>query len=254
MPWESRTVEDQRTEFAQAAMSCRNFSALCREYGITRRTGLKWKARYEAQETMSDRSRRPKHSPTRTPEDVEQQIVALRSDNPGWGAKTLRKKLENDGVHGLPSVKTVNNILHRYGCISVEESRKRQAFTRFEKDACNDMWQTDFKGEFRMEDGNYCYPLTILDDHARFSLAIAPRLSTKNVVIPTFLEVFRQYGLPKSILSGNGAQFSGFKQSCTQFERLLTELDILPIYGRIRHPQTQCKIEHFYRTMNQELL
>ena len=117
MPWESRTVEDQRTEFAQAAMSCRNFSALCREYGITRRTGLKWKARYEAQETMSDRSRRPKHSPTRTPEDVEQQIVALRSDNPGWGAKTLRKKLENDGVHGLPSVKTVNNILHRYGCI-----------------------------------------------------------------------------------------------------------------------------------------
>ena len=75
MPWESRTVEDQRTEFAQAAMSCRNFSALCREYGITRRTGLKWKARYEAQETMSDRSRRPKHSPTRTPEDVEQQIV-----------------------------------------------------------------------------------------------------------------------------------------------------------------------------------
>ena len=76
----------------------------------------------------------------------------------------------------------------------------------------------------------------------------------ENVVIPTFLEVFRQYGLPKSILSDNGAQFSGFKQSCTQFERLLTELDILPIFGRIRHPQAQCKIEHFYRTMNQELL
>lgn len=254
MPWESRTVEDQRTEFAQAAMSCRNFSALCREYGITRRTGLKWKVRYEAQETMSDRSRRPKHSPTRTPEDVEQQIVALRSDNPGWGAKTLRKTLENDGVHGLPSVKTVNNILHRYGCISVEESQKRQAFTRFEKDACNDMWQTDFKGEFRMEDGNYCYPLTILDDHARFSLAIVPRSGTKNVVIPAFLEVFRQYGLPKSILSDNGAQFAGFKRGYTQFERLLMELDILPIHGRMKHPQTQGKIERFHRTMNQELL
>lgn len=105
-----------------------------------------------------------------------------------------------------------------------------------------------------MEGGNYCYPLTILDDHARFSLAIAQRLSTKNVVIPTFLEVFRQYGLPKSILSDNGAQFSGFKQSCTQFERLLTELDILPIYGRMKHPQTQGKIERFHRTMNQELL
>ena len=76
----------------------------------------------------------------------------------------------------------------------------------------------------------------------------------ENVVIPTFLEVFRQYGLPKSILSDNGAQFSGFTQRCTQFARLLTELDILTLYGRIRHPQTQCKIERFYRTMNQELL
>lgn len=254
MLWERRTVEDQRREFAQAALECSNFSALCREYGITRRTGMKWKARYEAQEPLSDRSRRPNSSPTRTPEAVERRILELRTENPGWGAKTLRKVLENQGEQNLPCVKTVNNILHRHGCISPEESQKRQPFTRYEKEKCNMMWQTDFKGEFRMEDNNYCYPLTIIDDHSRFSIKIAPRLSTKNVVIPVFTEVFHEYGLPDSILSDNGSQFAGFRKGYTQFERWLMELDILPIHGRIKHPQTQGKIERFHRTMKQELL
>jgi len=254
MPWECRTVEDQRREFAQAAMYCNNFSALCREFGIDRHTGYKWKERYATQQPLTDRSRRPHTSPSKTPEEVELLILAVRADNPGWGAKTIHKVLTNEGYTNLPCVKTVNNILNRYGCIRPEESMKRQPFTRFEKDRCNVMWQTDFKGEFRMVDNNYCYPLTILDDHSRFSLKIAPRLSTENVVIPVFLEVFREYGMPDSILSDNGAQFAGFKRGYTQFERWLMDLDILPIHGRIKHPQTQGKIERFHRTMKQELL
>lgn len=254
MPWECRTVEDQRREFAEAAVSCSNFSALCREFGIDRHTGYKWKERYEACEPLADRNRRPHTTPTRTPEEVELLILAVRADNPGWGAKTIHKVLANEGYTNLPCVKTVNNILNRYGCISLEESKKRQPFTRFEKEHCNVMWQTDFKGEFKMDDNNYCYPLTILDDHSRFSLKIAPRLSTANVVIPVFLEVFREYGMPESILSDNGAQFAGFKKGYTQFERWLMDLDILPIHGRIKHPQTQGKIERFHRTMKQELL
>ena len=247
-------MEDQRKEFAQAAMCCGNFSALCREFGITRRTGRKWVERYELQQPLTDRSRRPHTTPTRTPEAVEQLILAIRADNPGWGAKTIHTVLSNAGHTNLPCVKTVNNILNRYGCISPEESLKRQPFTHFEKAQCNMMWQTDFKGEFRMADNNYCYPLTILDDHSRFSLKIAPRMSTANVVIPVFLEVFREYGMPDSILSDNGAQFAGFKKGYTQFERWLMDLDILPIHGRIMHPQTQGKIERFHRTIKQELL
>lgn len=254
MPWERRTVEDQRREFAQAALVCSNFSALCREYGITRRTGLKWKARYETQESLNDRSRRPHTSPSRTPEEVEQRILMLRAENPGWGARTLRKVLENQGEPDLPCAKTVNNILNRHGCISPEESQKRKPLIRYEKEECNIMWQTDFKGEFLMEDQKYCYPLTIIDDHSRFSIKIAPGLSTKNVVIPVFQEVFSEYGLPDSILSDNGSQFAGFRKGYTQFERWLMELDILPIHGRIKHPQTQGKIERFHRTMKQELL
>ena len=254
MPWECKTVEDQRREFAQAAMYCKNFSALCREFGITRRTGLKWKERYTACQPLTDRSRKPHTTPTRTPEEVELLILAVRAENPGWGAKTIHRVPERRGCQNLPCVKTVNNILHRYGCISPEESQKRQPYTSFEKERCNVMWQTDFKGEFRMKDNNYCYPLTILDDHSRYSLRIAPRLSTANVVIPVFTEVFQQYGMPDSILSDNGAQFAGFRKGYTQFEKWLIDLDILPIHGRIKHPQTQGKIERFHRTMKHELL
>ena len=254
MPWECRTVEDQRREFAQAAMYCSNFSALCREFGITRRTGQKWVDRYRDFQPLTDRSRRPHTSPTKTSEDVERLILDVRADNPGWGARTIRDVLLQEGHKNIPCAKTVNNILNRYGCISPEESQKRQPFTRFQKDLCNQMWQADFKGEFRMEDGRYCYPLDILDDHSRFAIRVAPRLSTANVVIPVFAEAFREFGLPDSILSDNGAQFAGFRKGYTQFERWLMDLDILPIHGRIKHPQTQGKIERFHRTMKQELL
>ena len=254
MPWESRTVEDQRREFAQAAMYCNNFSALCREYGITRKTGQKWADRYKECQPLTDRSRRPHNSPSRTPEEIELLILAVRADNPGWGARTIREVLLSEGYRNIPCAKTVNNILHRYGCISPEESQKRQPYTRFEKELCNQMWQVDFKGEFRMGDGKYCYPLDIIDDHSRFAIKVAPHLSTANAVIPVFTEAFCEFGLPDSILSDNGAQFAGFKKGYTQFERWLMDLDILPIHGRIKHPQTQGKIERFHRTMKQELL
>lgn len=222
MPWERRTVYEQREEFAEAAMECRNFSALCREFGISRRTGYKWLERYKAGMPMTDRSRRPAKSPGKTPPEVEARILAVREDC-GWGAKTIHQVLEREGCTELPCIKTVNNILRRNGCIQEEESLKRRPFQRFEKDACNRMWQTDFKGEFRMADGNYCFPLDILDDHFRFLICIKPNLSTGNVVIPTFIEAFRTSGMPDSILSDNVTQFAGFKKGYTQFEKWLMD-------------------------------
>ena len=144
MPWESRTVEEQREGFVKAAQQSRNFSALCREYGITRKTGYKWVKRYEEGELLSDRSREPHSIPHKTPSKIEAEILRVRAENPGWGAKTIKQVLENEGVTGLPSARTVNTVLNRYGCIEEVESQKRKAFQRFEKDACNEMWQTDF--------------------------------------------------------------------------------------------------------------
>ena len=253
MPWKDKTVEELRKEFVEAATSCSNFSSLCREFGITRATGYKWLARYENKESLSDRSKRPNVTANKTPISIEMQIIEARTVHPGWGAKKIKVSLENKGTE-MPCIKTVNNILNRYGCISKEESLKHKSFTRFEKERCNEMWQTDFKGEFKMQDGNYCFPLDIFDDHSRFVIRIKPSESTSNLVLPTFKEAFYEYGMPDSVLSDNGAQFAGFRQGYTEFEKWLMNHDVLPIHGRIKHPQTQGKIERFHRAMNQELL
>lgn len=253
MPWKDKTVEELRKEFAEAAASCENFSALCREFQITRKTGYMWKERYEANEMLSDRSRAPKTVANKTSPKIESIIVEVRLSHPGWGAKKIKCFLENKGYE-LPCSKTVNNILHRHNCISKEESLKHKAYVRYEKESCNEMWQTDFKGEFKMRDGNYCYPLDILDDHSRYVLKIKPVLKSSTVVLPTFREAFYEYGMPNSVLSDNGAQFAGFKKGYTQFEKWLMNHDVLPIHGRCRHPQTQGKIERFHRAMDQELL
>ncbi len=254
MPWECKTVEDLRKEFVIAAQSAKNFSALCREFGITRKTGYKWVERAAETGDFSYRSHARNNVSNKTPAETENRILSVRRDNPGWGAKTIHKVLENQGCANLPCVKTVNNILNRHGCISPEESLKRRPFQRFEKDSCNQMWQTDFKGEFRMGDGSYCFPLDIIDDHSRFLIRISPFTSTENVVLPSFREAFREYGMPDSVLSDNGAQFAGFRQGYTQFEKWLMNHDVLPIHGRMKHPQTQGKIERFHRTMKNELL
>ena len=253
MPWEDKTVEELRKEFAEAAKGSDNFSALCREFGITRKTGYKWVERYEANEELSDKSKTPFHIANRTPPDIEEMIISMRIDNPAWGAKKIKAILEREGVL-MPCTKTVNNILNRYGCITPEESAKHKPFIRYEKDNCNEMWQTDFKGEFLMADKKYCYPLNIFDDCSRFLITTAPGLSTANMVIPTFKKAFYEYGMPESVLSDNGAQFAGFRQGFTQFEKWLMNHNVLPIHGRFKHPQTQGKIERMHRTMKNELL
>lgn len=254
MPWKDRTVEELREEFVHAAAgSSRNFSALCREFGITRKTGYKWITRSRGGETMQNRSRRPHSVANRTAPEIEQQIVAIRQSHPGWGARKIAHVL-GETEPCPPCVKTVNNILNRYHCIDKEESLKHMPHTRFEKERCNEMWQADFKGEFRMQDGNYCFPLDIMDDHSRFAIRVEADTHTAGRVIPTFREAFYEYGMPDSILSDNGAQFAGFRQGYTQFEKWLMNHDVLPLHGRIKHPQTQGKIERFHRTMKQELL
>lgn len=254
MPWESKTVEEMRKEFVEAAKCCNNISKLCREFNISRPTAYKWLERSQRGEALSDRSKAPVHRPHKTERQTEKLILSMREENPGWGGKKIHKVLLNEGYENLPCVKTCCNILKHNGCISPEESLKHQPFKRFEKDGCNQMWQTDFKGEFPLLNGFKCYPLDILDDHSRFAIKVKPFTSTANVVLPSFEAAFDEYGMPDSVLSDNGAQFAGFRQGYTTFEKWLMNNDVLPIHGRIKHPQTQGKIERFHKAMKSELL
>lgn len=253
MPWESKTVEDLRKEFVLAAGNTPNFSALCREFAITRKTGYKWLQRYQKDQSLSDQSRAPKNVSNKTSDKMEHEILQLRCENPGWGCRKIAKVLHTKGFSDVPCDKTVNNILNRYGCISQEESLKRVPFIRFQKEHCNDMWQTDFKGDFPLADATRCFPLTILDDCSRLSIKIAPKLNTLGVT-DSFRDAFLEFGLPYSVLSDNGWTFRGLHGGYTSFEKWLMNHDVLPIHGRIKHPQTQGKIERFHRTMKSELL
>ena len=254
MPWETRTVMEEREAFVLAAeRGEKSISALCREFGISRKTGYKWLNRAKEGQQLCDQSRCPHRQPSKTARDTEELILEMRTVHPAWGGKKIKAVLESAGFEGIPSAKTCGNILHRYGMIDPSESQKHTAFQRFQRENCNDLWQMDFKGDFLLGDGSRCYPLDILDDHSRYCIQITPKSSASGVIDSITL-AFREFGLPDSILSDNGSQFSGFRGGYTQFERWLMDLDILPIHGRILHPQTQGKVERFHRTMKAEAL
>lgn len=253
MPWIERRVKMLREEFiAQSEQEDRNISAICKEFGISRKTGYKWIKRYQESGSLEDQNRKPKISRSKTDEKIERLIFDLRQERPGWGARKIQAFLCHKGYE-MPCVRTVNNILKRNGLISLEASLARKPFKRFEREQNNELWQADFKGDILMLDGDRCYPLTILDDHSRYALLIEPRHEQKDV-LRSFVPVFRLYGRPEAILTDNGANFAGFKNGYTQFERALMDQDILPIHGRVYHPQTQGKIERFHRSMENEVL
>ena len=257
MPWEERTVEMSREAFVNEVKSKeKSKSQLCREYGISRRTGDKWLKRYESGEELKDRSRAPFRVANKTAPEQEAKVLAVRTAHPAWGPRKIRQFMLNKGESEPPSKSAISNILKRNGCISEVASQASTPYKRFQKDSSNEMWQTDFKGHFAMKDGNRCHPLTVLDDYSRFSLCVDAKENEKyESVVDSFYRLFSENGLPDSLLCDNGnpwgnSQTTGY----TRFEIWLMEYDVLPIHGRIKHPQTQGKEERFHKTMKAELL
>lgn len=253
MPWNEKGVEMLREEFIQRCMRPdRNVSALCDEYGISRKTGYKWLKRYQEDHELQDKSKSPINKRTKTEEKTESLILEVREEHPAWGAQKIRLFLCKKGYQ-IPCKRTINNILKRNGMITKEASLARRPFIRFVRANNNELWQADFKGDFAMANGLRCYPLSILDDHSRFALLIEPKSDVRNVMA-SFIRVFREFGLPDTILTDNGPVFAGFKNGYTQLERMFMDQGVLPIHGRPYHPQTQGKIERFHRSMKAEIL
>ena len=178
MPWKEKGLETMRKDFVERVLAHeKSKSALCREYGISRPTGDKWIARYLAGEKLEDLSRAPKTRPNKTDSEMEQKIVNYRKTYPAIGAVKMRQIMENDHYTNLPSARTFNEIFKRNGLITKEASEAAKPHQRFEKNYPNEMWQADFKGDFRMENGVRCHPLNIIDDHSRMNLCCEPCLT-----------------------------------------------------------------------------
>jgi transposase InsO family protein len=252
MPWREQSLMDQRINFLTKAISGKcSFSSLCREFEISRTAGYKWIARFRASgsilEAAMELSRKPHHSPAKTPREQERRVVELRKQH-GWGARKLRDRLHKDGLD-LPSA-TIHRIIKREGLLWPRECH-RPAVKRFEREAPNELWQIDFKGPFKTSWG-HCHPLSILDDHSRYAIDIhaLPYERAKEVkryVITTF----ESNGLPDAILFDHGSLWWGTNSvlGLTWLSVWLLKQDIELIYSGVRHPQTQGKIERFHRTM-----
>jgi len=259
VPWKAKTEMSLRREFVQQArQEGANISALCRHYGISRKTGYKWLGRYAAQGGIGlvDQSRQPHHRPAQTGAEVEALVVAARQAHPAWGGRKLKRWLENQGYTALPVPSTITAILRRHGLLDPVESLKHQPFQRFEMDTPNALWQMDFKGYFPLADGRLCHPLTVLDDHSRFLVGLrACPNETRATVQLHLTDLFRAYGLPQRMLMDNGAPW-GYADYVpyTRLTVWLLQLGIAVSHGRAYHPQTQGKDERLHRTLNTELL
>jgi transposase InsO family protein len=258
MPWKEVSIMSQRLEFVTLATAENaNIRHLCRCFGISSATAYKWLDRFQSDGAngLEDRSRRPQHSPSRTTAEMEEIVTKLRAKHPAWGGRKLETRLLELSHTGVPSASTITAILRRHQLLDPKESAKHQAFLRFERAAPNELWQMDFKGEFKLPQGR-CYPLTILDDHSRFAVALeACARNTKDITQIAMIQVFRRYGLPDWITCDNGSPWgSGGRSYYTALGVWLLRLGIGISHSRPHHPQTQGKDERFHRTLEAEVL
>jgi transposase InsO family protein len=233
-----------------------NISELCRRFGISRPTGYKWLKRFDCfgEVGLEELSRRPKHSPLRVDAATEELILAIRDERPSWGARKIKRCLEDLGSGGLPSPSTITEILRRNG--RLDEKRSGKKWKRFESDGPMVMLQMDFKGHFKTTFGR-CHPLTVLDDHSRYLLGLGACGNEKGVTVKAQLKgVFRRYGLPLSIITDNGAPWGmpGQPASLTDLSLWLIRLGIELKRAGAYHPQTMGKVERLHRTLKAEVI
>jgi transposase InsO family protein len=248
-------VREQRVRFVIAALRReRSFSSLCREFEISRPTGRLWLERYRAGgvEAVAERSRRPLHSPRQTAPELEQRVIELRLRYPDWGARKLRVLLGAGGIE-LPA-STIHRILLRHQLVA-EQDRHRPAPRRFERATPNELWQMDFKGpkSWHQPVG----PLSVLDDHSRYVIALEALGSTHAGPVRTRLEAaFVECGVPQSMLMDHGVpwwSWAGPKAATTGLALWLMKQGIRLCWSGIGHPQTQGKVERFHGALERAL-
>ena len=230
---------------------------LCRRFGISPTTGYKWLGRFRVggEAGLADLLRRPHHSPGRTGPEIEEMLLKVRDAHPAWGRRKLRAWLSARGHELLPSPSTITAILRRHDRIDPAEGVKHQAWQRFEHLEPNQLWQMDFKGHFATVEGR-CHPLTVLDDHSRFSLGLeACGDEGTQTVRQRLTKIFRRYGLPERMVMDNGSPWGhDADHPYTLLIVWLLRLGIGVSHGRPYHPQTQGKDERFHRTLKAEVL
>lgn len=261
MPWKECSVMDERLRFVARLLDGEPMAGVCREFGISRKTGYKLFERYkeDGPVALADRSRRPVRYANQLPAQIENLIVSAKRDKPHWGARKIRELLVRRlaGDVRIPATSTIHATLDRHGLVK-RMGRKRQKAEGTPLSTGtnpNDLWCTDFKGEFKLGDGRYCYPLTVTDHASRFLLMCEAHESTREIpVISAFERLFAERGLPAAIRSDNGLPFASPNGLFNLSKLSVWWLRLGISIERIKpgHPQQNGRHERMHLTLKKE--
>src|SRR6266513_2809897 len=260
MPWKKSEPMEQRMEFALRAMQMLNFRALCQQYGISAKTGYKWKERFwrKGLAGMEEESRRPKSHSEQLPEEEVCEIVRLKLAHLAWGPRKIRE-LYLRGHGEVASESTFKRVLERTSLTQKRRRRRAPEAGRLsrgrEAAAVNEVWTVDFKGWWRNGDKR-CEPLTVRDEYSRYLLEVrAVEDGRSETVRKSFERIFERHGLPEAIRSDNGSPFAS-RQGPFGLSRLSAWWVVLGIdleRGRPGHPQDNAGHERMHQDISREL-
>jgi transposase InsO family protein len=252
---------DERMRFVLRLKDGESMASVCRDFGISRKTGYKIFERYEecGLEGLSDRTRRPFRYANQLPEQIEAAIVAAKREKPNWGARKIRERLLRRLPHGvrIPACSTIHAVLDRHGLVSHPvRSRTRTTGTPLSEGLqANDLWCTDYKGEFMLGDKRYCYPLTVTDHSTRYLLLCeAMESNAEKPAFTAFERLFKERGLPRAIRSDNGVPFASPNGLFNLSKLSVWWLRLGISIERIKpgHPQQNGRHERMHLTLKKE--
>jgi len=262
MPWKETNVLDSRLQFiALYQQDIMSFSELCREFGISRTTGYKFIDRYsrDGPRGLEDMPRVAYSHPNATDILVQQQIIDLRSQHPNWGPRKLRAILMRQFPdQPWPAASTIGEHLKTRGLVSSRRRRKAAATPSYDltkPDAPNGVWTADFKGQFRLGNNDFCYPLTICDRYSRMLLRCQALPNTSaQLAKPVWIATFREYGLPRVIRTDNGAPFASIATGgISRLSAWWIRLGIFPERIAPGKPQENGSHENMHRALKQDV-
>ncbi len=260
MPWKECSKMDEKLKFVAKLIEGESMASLCREHGISRKTGYKIWDRYKESglEGLTDRSRRPYKQVNQLPFQVEKLIVQIKKEKPTWGARKIRERLRRKFSHiKLPAKSTIHAVLDRHELVNVKKRRRYKAegtSLSYVRNP-NGLWCADYKGEFLLGNQSYCYPLTVTDFSSRFLLGCEALETTKEqYAFPVFERLFKEYGLPEAIRTDNGNPFSNVQAmfGLSKLSVWWLRLGIALERSKPGHPQDNGRHERMHLTLKRE--
>ena len=259
MPWRNVKPMDEKILFiADHLRQQGDFSALCERYGISRKTGYKWVKRYRTAglEGLEERSRRPHAVAGEIPYAIRKAIIELRGHGCELaGPKKIQALLSRRFAdQPIPSKTTIYNVLKREGLLEPRRRRRRvqpSPHGLATATTPNELWSADFKGQFKMGNGRWCYPLTVMDHASRYLLGCQGLDGTRFAETRAVFErLFQEYGLPNRLRTDNGVPFASTATGgLSHLSIWWIRLGIMPERIEPGQPQQNGRHERMHRTL-----